>query len=309
MRRIVLTGATSMIGVALIKECIENNVHVLAIVRSNSQNIMRIPKSELVDIVECDIDNLKEITISKYKYDVFYHLAWDFTSRKYRDEPYRQNKNVDYTLDAVNLAAKLGCHTFIGAGSQAEYGRIEEHVISPETPINPDIAYGVAKYSAGKLSRLMCRDLGIKHIWTRIFSVYGPHDNSNTMIMYAINKLLSKEKPSFTKSEQLWDYIYCGDAALTLYLLGIKGKDKSVYCIGSGIVHPLCDYIYKIRDSINKELLIGIGDKEYAKNQVMHLCADITTLTKDTGFIPQISFEQGIIKTLVWYKENRRESI
>lgn len=306
MKGIVLTGATSMIGVALIKECIEKNVQVLAIVRSNSQNIMRIPKSELVDIIECDLDNLKEITFSKYKYDVFYHLAWDFTSRKYRDEPYRQNKNVNYTLDAVNLASKLGCHTFIGAGSQAEYGRIENKVISPNTPINPDIAYGIAKYSAGKLSRLICRDLGIRHIWTRIFSVYGPYDNSNTMIMYAINKFLAKERPSFTKSEQLWDYLYCGDAAQALYLLGIKGKDKSVYCIGSGVVHPLYDYIHKIRDNINKELVIGIGNMEYTENQVMHLCADVTNLVEDTGFKPKYSFDEGLKLTIEWVKSQNK---
>lgn len=306
MKRIVLTGATSMIGVALIKECIENNVQVLAIVRCNSQNIMRIPKSELVDIVECDLENLQEVTFSAYKYDVFYHLAWDFTARKFRDEPYRQNKNVNYTLDAVNLAFKLGCHTFIGAGSQAEYGRTGETAMSPETPINPDIAYGIAKYSAGKLSRLMCRDLGMKHIWTRIFSVYGPYDNDNTMIMYAINKLLAHERPSFTKSEQLWDYLYCGDAAQALYLLGSKGKDKSVYCIGSGAIYPLYNYIYKIRDNINKELAIGIGDREYTENQVMHLCADVTNLIKDTGFQPRYSFDEGIKLTIGWVKSQNK---
>lgn len=302
MKKIVLTGATSMIGVALIKECIKNGVQVLAIVRSNSHNIMRIPKSELVDIVECDLENLRELKLFKGKYDVFYHLAWDFTSRKYRNEPYRQNRNVNYTLDAVNLAHNLGCHIFIGAGSQAEYGRIDENVISPDTPINPDIAYGVAKYSAGKLSGLLCGNLGIKHIWTRIFSVYGPCDNDNTMVMYAIKKLLAKEKPSFTKSEQLWDYIYCEDAAQSLYLLGTKGKDKSIYCIGSGTVYPLYDYIYIIRDSINKNLSVGIGDIKYSENQVMHLCADITNLTEDTGFKPKYSFDEGIKLTIEWFK-------
>lgn len=307
MKSIVLTGATSMIGIALIKECIEHNIQVLAITRSNSQNIGRIPISKLVDVIECDLENLSKCTFLNNKYDVFYHLAWDFTSREYRDEPYRQNKNVNYTLDAVNLAYKLGCNTFIGAGSQAEYGRSGNHTMYPETPINPDIAYGIAKYSAGKLSRLMCRDLGMKHIWTRIFSVYGPYDNSDTMIMYAINKLLAKERPSFTKSEQMWDYLYCGDVAQALYLLGLKGKDKSVYCIGSGIAYPLYDYIYKIRDIINKELVIGIGDRKYSENQVMYLCADVTNLTKDTGFKPNYSFNEGIRLTIEWVKNQNND--
>ena len=306
MKRIVLTGATSMIGVALIQECIENNIQVLAIVRSDSQNIRRIPKSELIDIVECNLENLKEVTFLKDKYDVFYHLAWDFTSRQYRDEPYRQNKNVNYTLDAVNMASKLGCHTFVGAGSQAEYGGPAENDMSPETPIDANTAYGIAKYSAGKLSRLMCRNLGIKHIWTRIFSVYGPYDNSDTMIMYAINKFLVHERASFTKSEQMWDYLYCRDAAKALYLLGFKGKNGSVYCIGSGESYPLYDYIYKICNNINKQLVVGLGDKKYAENQVMHLCADVTNLNRDTGFKPKYSFDEGIKLTIEWVKSQKR---
>jgi len=39
----------------------------------------------------------------------------------------------------------------------------------------------------------------------------------------------------------------------------------------------------------------------------MHLCADITSLTEDTGFIPEVNFEQGIMKTIIWYKKNRIE--
>lgn len=88
---------------------------------------------------------------------------------------------------------------------EAEYGRVSDR-ISPSTPTNPDTAYGIAKYTAGKLSKVLCQDLNMKHIWARIFSVYGPFDNDDTMIMYAIKKFINYERPQFTKSEQLWDY-------------------------------------------------------------------------------------------------------
>ena len=301
MQRVVITGATSMIGVALIEECIKNNVEVLAIVRKNSPNKKRIPMSPLVEVIECDLKNLKNINVDSQKYDTFFHVAWDCTMKKYRNDPYRQLDNLYHTLDAVELAHKMQCKTFVGTGSQAEYGRVKG-VIYPESSVNPETAYGIAKYSACKLSLLLCEKYRIKHIWTRIFSIYGPHDNSQTMIMYAITKLLNKEKPIFTKSEQLWDYLYSSDAGRALYLLGQKGKDKSVYCIASGVAKPLYEYIYKIRDSIDKDLPIGIGEIEYNEKQVMNLCASIDSLVKDTGFKPKISFKEGIeliIKSLL----------
>lgn len=305
MNSIVLTGATSMLGVALIKECIKNQTNVLAIVRRNSINFHRIQDSTYVKIVECNLDELENLELPEDNYDVFYHFAWDYTDKKNRDNALYQNLNIKYTLNAVELAHKSGCSTFIGAGSQAEYGKVND-IIAPDTPINPDIAYGIAKYAAGRLSGLLCCDLGIKHIWTRVFSVYGPYDNQETMIMYSIRKLLNHEKPIYTKSEQLWDYLYCDDAARAFYLVGVKGKDKAVYCIGSGKVQQLSEYIYKIRDSIDISLPIGIGEKDYSKNQVMYLCADISNLIIDTGFQPIYSFDEGIHNSIEWFKKDNK---
>lgn len=302
MKRIVLTGATSMLGVALIEECINNEIEVLAITRRNSDNITRIPESKLIKVVECNLNKIKELNGIKGSYDLFYHFAWDYTSKEKRDNARCQNYNIEYTLDAVELAKKLNCHTFIGAGSQAEYGRISD-VISPSSPINPESAYGAAKYAAGKLSRLMCRDLQMKHIWTRIFSVYGRYDNEGTMIRYAIEELLKGRKPSFTKSEQKWDYLYSKDAGRAFYLIGQVGIDKSIYCLGSGKVKTLSEYIKIINQMVNPDIAVGIGDKDYVNNQVMHLCADISSLTKDTGFQPKYQFEEGIAETIQWLKE------
>lgn len=305
MDKIVLTGATSMLGIALIKECIKNNVEVLAISRPNSKNLNRLPGSNLVTSIECDLKDLN--TVSKFSYEgynVFYHFGWEGTSKDTRDNPEIQNGNILNTLEAVKLAKAMGCGTFIGAGSQAEYG-LTQYKISPDTSVNPISSYGVAKYSAYKLSSILCRQIGIKHIWARVFSVYGPNDNNETMISYCIKKLLNNEKPSFTKSEQLWDFMYCDDAARAFKLLGEKGKNQSIYCIGSGDVRPLYKYIIDIRNLIDRDLPIGIGELDYVENQVMHLYADISSLTKDTGFTPTFSFIEGINNTIKWVKENK----
>jgi UDP-glucose 4-epimerase len=303
MKKIIITGATSMLGIALINECISNNAEVMAIVRENSSKINRIPKSPLITLVECNLENLKNLKADVSKpYDTFYHFAWAETSNLSRNNVDAHSLNIKYTLDVVELANKLGCKTFIGAGSQAEYGR-KESVIKSYTECNPETAYGIAKFAAGKLSAIKCESLGIKHIWARVFSVFGPNNKSETMIMYCIRKLFAGEKPCLTKCEQMWDYLFCDDAARALFLLGQKGSDKKIYNIASGKKEPLINYVKQIRDLIDSELELEIGSVEYTKNQVMHLCADISDLTKDTGFVPEISFKEGAEKSIQWVRD------
>ena len=127
----------------------------------------------------------------------------------------------------------------------------------------------MAKLCAGQMTRIQCEKLGIRHIWTRILSVYGPYDGSATMVMSTIGKLLIGEKPSCTKGEQMWDYLYSKDAGKAFYLLGEKGINGKVYCIGGGEARPLKDYIEDIRNAVNPEAEIGFGEVAYGPGYVL----------------------------------------
>ena len=296
MRKVIISGPTGAIGMALIKKCIEEKTEVLAICRKDSSRKARIPESKYVEIFDCDLPDFNNCSIQG-EYDVFYHFAWDGTFGEARNDMYLQIRNVQYTMDAVRLAQKLGCHTFIGAGSQAEYGRVEE-ILTPSTPAFPENGYGMAKLCAGQMSRVLCHNFAIKHIWARILSVYGPYDGENTMITSTIRKLVNGETPKFTKGEQMWDYLYSEDAADAFYLLGEKGADGKTYVLGSGNARPLKDYITDLRDVVNPDSVIELGAVPYSENQVMYLCADISELVKDTGISDFTSFRDGIAKTV-----------
>lgn len=305
--RIVVTGPTGAVGIALIKECIQHNIEVLAICHRQSRRIERIPISANVKILELDLEEYADfIPTEEYQgYDVFYHFAWNGTIGNERNDMTLQHKNIGYALDAVSLAAKMGCNTFIGAGSQAEYGRVEG-LLSAKVPTFPENGYGIAKLCAGQMTRILCGQIGIRHIWTRILSVYGPYDGELTMITSSIRKLLKGEIPAFTKGEQQWDYLYSADAASAMRLLGEKGKDGKIYCIGSGTTRKLADYIRIMRDTVNPDQEIALGVVPYNAKQVMYLCADITELQQDTGFEPKVDFETGIRETVRWVRENGR---
>ena len=296
MKNIILTGATSMIGVALIHECIKSNVCVTALVRKNSRNLDRLPDNDLINIIECDLRQLNTLKIDE-KFDVFYHFGWEYTYHEKRDDIDAQRLNIKYSLDAVELAKRLGCKKFIGAGSQAEYGPKSEK-ISPNTECNPVIAYGKIKNEVSKITLKKCQEYCITHIWVRIFSVYGIYENKNTMISQSIKKMLKGEIPSYTPSEQEWDYLFSEDAGRAFYLIGLKSESNTIYCLGSGQTKKLKEYITIIKNNINPNLTVNIGDIPYSENQVMYLCADISDLTNDTGFKPNISFEEGIKRTI-----------
>lgn len=228
MKRAVITGATGAIGMALINELIQNNIEVLVICREGSNRNNRIPKHPLVSVINCSLEALGNIQNStSKKYDVFYHFAWNGTFGSSRNDMYLQNQNVKYALDAVNAAHIFGCHTFIGAGSQAEYGRVEG-MLKAITPAFPENGYGIAKLCAGQMTREAAHQLGMKHIWTRILSVYGPYDGDKTMIMSTIDKLKTGITPQFTKGEQMWDYLYSGDAGRAFRLIGECGVDGKI---------------------------------------------------------------------------------
>lgn len=206
-----------------------------------------------------------------------------------------QNRNVTYALDAVKVAKAFGCHTFIGAGSQAEYGRVEG-VLKPDTATFPENGYGYAKLCAGLMTRDYAHLLGLKHIWVRVLSVYGPNDGAKSMVRATIEKLRKGIVPEFTKAEQMWDYLYSEDAAEVFRLLGDKGIDGKVYVLGSGEVRPLKDYIHIIRDVVSPKSELKIGVIPYSEKQVMYLCADVTELKRDIGWKPKVVFEEGIKK-------------
>jgi nucleoside-diphosphate-sugar epimerase len=253
---------------------------------------MNLPTDERLKIVECGLSDYHALQLDG-TYDAFIHLSWEKTFGASRDDAEVQTRNIQYTLDACQLAKRSGCQVFVGAGSQAEYG-VQSEDLTPDLPVKPESGYGIAKYAAGKLSAMLCKRLGLRHCWVRILSVYGPHDGENTLISYVIRELQAGRSPELTKCEQLWDYLYADDAGDALLAIAEKGVDGKAYPLGSGQGRRLSDYIESIRQAINPSIEVKYGAKDYYPHQPMHLVADIRDLTADVGWIPRTTFEDGI---------------
>ncbi len=253
---IAITGATSMLGVATIKECIKQNIFVLAFCRSNSKNMDRIPDNKLVKIVECDLAQMKDFDVDKLSADVFIHFGWAFTDKTGRNDVSKQLANVQYAIDAVHLAKRLGCKKFVGAGSQAEYGT-PNVILKADTPVNPLVPYGVAKYAAGRLSAMECKKEGVEYNWVRILSVYGPHDNEGTLINQLINNAKNNIPMGLSGCEQIWDYLHEDDAGAAFVAVAKKGVDGKIYPLGSSVGRSLKEFVQDVISVVNPDYDLG----------------------------------------------------
>lgn len=303
MNRAVITGGTGMVAAALERVLSREGIETLLLVRPRSRKLSLLRPGPRTRVMECDLSDLHTLGPSDLgRCDAFFHMGWDGTYGDSRSDIRRQMNNIRTTLDAAELAGRLGCGVFVGAGSQAEYGHVDG-ILAPQMPVSPENGYGIAKYAAGKLSAIRCAQLGIRHCWARIVSLYGRGDNDYTMMMSCIRNFLYGRKMSFTKGEQIWDYLNCEDAGEAFYRIALYGRDQAVYPLGSGKSRRLSDFITDVRDLLNPSMPVSFGELEYPPNQVMHLCADISSLTADTGFVPKISFSNGVMATADWIKK------
>lgn len=297
IQKIIVTGATGAVGSAVVRRAIKNGKDVTCIVHQGSKRLDNLPQSDRVHIVECNLQDYRTSSLDG-QYDAFIHLSWEKTVGTSRDDAEVQTRNIQYTLDAVQLAHRCGCSVFVGAGSQAEYG-VQSVDLTPDLPVKPESGYGIAKYAAGKLSAMLCKSLGMRQCWVRILSVYGPNDGENSLISYLIREFKAGNSPQLTKCEQMWDYLYADDAADAILAVAEKGDDSKAYPLGSGKGRRLSEYVEDIKDIVSPATEICFGAKEYYPHQPMYLVADISELTKDTGWKPQYCFKDGIKKVLL----------
>jgi nucleoside-diphosphate-sugar epimerase len=303
--RALVTGATGFLGSYLTATLVRNGVETAVLMRegSNPWRITELLPS--VTVIQGDLEELNPATdrIGAFAPDTVFHLAWFGVQNRYRNAEEQVDRNLSATLSLLRAARDAGCTTFIGVGSQAEYGPSPD-IVKVDTPTRPTTLYGVTKLCASLLCGQLAAQYGLRFAWMRLFSSYGPKDNPDWMIPYLIRSLLACERPALTAGEQLWDYIYVTDAAEALYRVAMAPQAHGVFNLGSGEAHRLRDIVEQIRDLIDPTLPLGFGEVPYRPDQVKHLQADVSELTAQAGWRPQVSLSEGLKQTVEWHKQS-----
>lgn len=298
MRRAVVTGGTGFIGSWLIQELLDNETEVYAIVRNKEKLISQIGRHDNCIVIESPIELLSaEYFTSKKHYDVFYHLGWAGVSPEHKNEVDTQLNNISMALKAADLCKQIGCGLFVASGTVAEYALCDD-IMNLNARQTPNDMYGAAKVASHYFLEVRTRQLSQPFIWMVIPSTFGERRTDNNIITYTIRTLIKGEKPKYGALEQMWDFLYVGEVVRAIRLIGEKGTPGKVYGIGSGAYRPLRDYILRIRDLINPSLELGIGEIPTMSKQTYSSCVNIYDLVHDTGFLPQVDFDDGIKRTI-----------
>jgi len=300
--KVFITGASGFVGSFFLRNLLTTSDYEVSVLLRNPKDAWRIQDLlPRLKIIKGELDVLKKIEneLFDFRPDTFVHLAWNGVSGRVRNEP-SQWRNVCSTMELVELANRLQVKNFIGLGSQAEYGPCQNK-IDEICQTKPTTLYGVSKLSAQMLSQKLCAEYGIRYVWLRLFSSFGPTDNPEWLIPYLTKSLIAKEIPQLTAAEQFWDYIYVEDVASAIRAVLDSDHAEGIFNLGSGQAYKLKTIIEKIRDLINPQLPLEFGKIQYRSDQVMHLQADISRLNKVTGWLPGFDLDQAIKETVSWY--------
>ena len=298
MESVIITGCDGFIGSHLSKYLVTQGYDVYAIIVKNSSLKSRLLGYKNIHIIEADLasynDIIQDLPVNS---NAFLHFAWAGVTPDQRNDFIFQMQNIWLSTNAVRLAAAVKAQKFIFPGSTMEYIYYGKPIDKNAIPSPPN-AYGVAKISARYACSILCEDFGIPFIYSVISGIYSEDRNDNNVIYYTIDKLLNKEKPSLTKLEQLWDYVHIDDVVRAFQLIIEQGKPNAFYSIGHGDNWPLANYIYKIRDIIDSNLPLGIGEVPYTSDKLPCSCVNLQPIYRDTGFVPEISFDVGISRVI-----------
>ena len=190
--------------------------------------------------------------------------------------------------------------------TQAEYGLLSGR-IAENAPTRPTTAYGAAKLGVGLLLERIAVESCRPFTWLRLFSTYGPDDDPSWLIPYVVRTLLAGRKPSLTKAQQTWDYLYVDDV-VDAVINSLDYSAQGIFNLGSGRGRPLKEIITLIRDLIDPTLPLGFGEVMYRTDQVMHLESNIAGLIHYARWSPKIELEEGMLKTISWFK-NQQENV
>ena len=303
--RYVITGATSFIGVELVKHLLRQGNTVFAVCRPNSRKLVKMPSA--AQIVYADMSGYEGLYRQIEQADIFVNLAWKGSGHEERNVTSIQEENVTHVLAAMNAAKSMGCKVFAEAGSQAEYGTVTS-IITEKTPCRPFSEYGKAKLETKNKCFKLSEEIGMKYIHFRIFSVFGEGDHPCTLIMSSIDKMLANEPIGLSSCTQNWNFLYVKDAVTQMqklceYAVSCNDFKHEVYNVASKDTRHLKEFIEAMKRMTHSGSELRYGTVK--QSSMVSLQPDVTKTENAIGFVNSHSFEDVINRII----EVRRRKI
>lgn len=298
MKNVIVTGANGFIGKTLVKALLDKGYFVVALDVKFDEILEKNSNVQCINVMGKDVISLKN-EIPSYNYSCFFHLAWMGTSGPARADYEVQLNNVKLACDYIKLCAEIGCERVVYASSINEM-ETYEYLQSDNIEPAGGYIYGTGKLAAHLMGETVAKINGVEFIPVIITNIYGIGEKSARMIYTSINKLLKKEHCSFTEGYQTYDFIYISDAISSIIAVAEKGKAFNRYYIGSGEPKPLREFLIEMKNIVDPEAEIGLGDIPFKGVDISYSQFELKKVEEDTGYVNKIPFSKGIKMTAEW---------
>lgn len=289
--RVLLTGATGLIGRATAAALAGRGADVTALSRSGRS----VPGA--AHALACDLLDAALMTraVGDARATHLVHLAWADGADRWHSPV--NDDWAEATMALLRCFAEYGGRRALIAGSCAEYDWTGQGLLSETAPLRPATRYGQAKARAGNAARTAGPGLGVALVWARPFFVFGPGEPEGRLVGDLVRGLRAGRAVDCTDGLQRRDFLYSGDLGDALADLLASDATGAVN-VASGRAIPVRDLIAEIARQVGRPDLIRLGARTRPKDDPAVLCADVTLLTRATGFRPAHDLAAGVAALL-----------
>ena len=309
LQKALITGAAGFIGSNLTKKLLNNNVQVLAIddFSSGKQSNLPIKHKNLslkeMSILDDKLDNL----ILDFRPDITYHLAAQISVSSSTKNPLNDAKvNIIGSINLLESIKTLNNHKFVYITSGGTvYGEPKNLPALESYPAKPLSQYGASKYSIENYLGIYNRLYKTRHSILRLANVYGPnqdpHGEAGVVAIFIKAILSNSNFQIYGDGKDQRDYIYIDDVVNAILLAGESNK-YGPFNIGTGIgtsTNKIFSLIAKYCQFSKIPIYADprIGD-------INKIILDITKAKKEINWSPKFTLDEGIRKTVEWFKNN-----
>ena len=313
-KKVVVTGCSGFIGFHLSNSLLDSDHMVIGIDSLNNAYDVKLKEKRLEELNKKENflflnNNLSQQNsldeVKKHELSTFYHLAARAGVRQsFLDPNSYIEDNTLATTNISNFCKEMGVQDLILASTSSIYGDSGESLMVEEKDekIKPPSVYASTKLSGESLSKIILEDANTNLIISRFFTVYGPFGRPDMSILRFIHWIINEEKVQvFGDGEQRRSFTYVKDVVDAL--LKMSGLEKShTFNVGSNMTVSLNDVIKLIEEYSGKSANIENLERAYKDPDVVR--PDLENIKKIIGWEPTTKIEEGVEKTVAWYKKN-----
>jgi UDP-glucose 4-epimerase len=310
MKKYVVTGGAGFIGSTLVRELLSAGGEVAIIdnlLSGHEKNLHEI--RDKVTLHPIDIRDGAAIAPVIEGADTVFHLAAIPSVPRSIDQPRPSHEvNIDGTFEVFEAAVQGKVRRLVYAASSSAYGDSETLPKIETMPSKPKSPYAVQKYVGELYASVFASCFGLETVALRFFNVYGPRQDPSSaysgILSLFMKHLIARTAPTiFGDGEQSRDFTYVEDvAALCLKASNALGVSGKMYNAGNGGRYTLNQIWAMLQKMEGVEIPAKFGPPR--AGDVRHSMADTTAAKADLGHAPKFTIEEGLRKTLAWYKES-----